>query len=259
MYFSRFPMWLRAAILAAITVLPTSRAQAQDLDAGELAERLRVGIEAAVTAGEDAGLRQMLTLGERALVAFPKDALLNHYVGYAHYRIGMAQFDADPMGAIAALEQSELYLAASIDVEPIAESHALMTSVLGGQIMSDESAMQLGPRIGSEQFRASALGPDNPRVKLMEGLGAFHTPSTFGGGFDIALDHLLVAAELFEDDAAQPPWPTWGHAETYAWMGQTYVELGMLDEARDAYEKALVVDPDYVWVRDGLLPALGRP
>ena len=248
----------RILVLAPVLLLAQARAvTAQDLDPRELAERLHAGIAAAVLMGEDAGLNQMVTLSRRAVTAFPDDALLNHYAGYALYRLAAPTMETDMDGAIVLLEESESFLAKSIEIEPMAESHALMSVVLGMQIVDDAQAMTLGMRLGAELGRAKALDPRNPRVRLLEGISALYTPPAFGGGFDAAVRHFLAAIELFAEDAPEPPLPAWGLAEAHAWLGQAYAEMGKVEEAREAYERALELEPEYAWVRDVLLPGLG--
>ena len=230
---------------------------AQTLDPGELAERLRTGMEEADISGDDDTLGRMAILARRAVTAFPDDALLNHYMGYALYLRAGRTMETDTGAAHALLEEAGSYLERSIEIEPIAESHALLSSSLGMRIDGPVSAMSLGGASGAALDRAKAMGPGNPRVRLLEGISAFHAPKTFGGGHEVALEHFLAAIELFAEDAPQPPLPAWGHAETYAWLGQTHVALGQVEAARTAYERALELEPGYVWVREVLLRALG--
>ena len=230
---------------------------AQTLDPGELAERLRTGLEEADISGNDDALGQMVILARRAVTAFPDDALLNHYMGYALYCLAGRTMETDTGAAHALLEEAGSYLERSIEIEPIAESHALLASSLGMRIDGPVSAMSLGMRSGTAMDRAKALGPNNPRVRLLEGISAFHSPKMFGGGHDAALEHFLAAIKLFADDAPKPPLPTWGHAEAYAWLGQTHAAMGQVEEARAAYQRALELEPGYGWVRDVLLPKLG--
>lgn len=230
---------------------------AQSLDPVELAERLRAGLDEASIAGDDDALGHSVILARRAVTAFPDDALLNHYMGYALYLLAERTMVTDVRAAHGSLEEAESFLERSIEIQPIAESHALLSSALGMRIDGAASAMTLGMRSGAAMGRAKALGPDNPRVRLLEGISAFHTPSMFGGGHEAALEHFLAAIELFAEDAPESPLPAWGHAETYAWLGQTHAALGQADEARAAYERALELEPGYVWVREVLLPRLG--
>lgn len=241
----------------ALTWAGTSPAAAQGPDPRDLAERLRAGLAEAVVTGDEEALGQLLILARRAVTAFPGNALLNHYAGYALYSAAGPMIDADPESARTLLEEAESLLEKSIEIEPMAESHALLASSLGMRIDGPMSAMRLGMRSGTELGKATALGPDNPRVRLLEGISAFHSPAMFGGGHDVALEHFLAAIALFADDAPEPPLPAWGHAEAHAWLGRTYEALARVDEARDAYERALELEPGYAWVREVLLPGLG--
>lgn len=222
---------------------------AQDLDPATVAERLRAGLYEAGISGDPEALARMETLARRAATAFPDDALVNHYLGYALYRLAGPAMEADADGALAILAEAQSFLERSIEVEPIPESHALLSSVLGMQIVSEADAMTLGMQSGVEMGRARALGPQNPRVRLLEGIAAFHTPEMWGGGHRAALGHFQAAIELFADDAPETPLPAWGHAEAYAWLGQAYAAMGKVDEAREAYERALEEEPGYDWVR----------
>ncbi len=257
-----FALLLATALLPASALLLASAVQprglaAQTLDPGELAERVRTGLEEAEITGDADALRQMVTLSRRAVTAFPEDALLNHFAGYALYSLAGRTMEADTDASHALLEEAESFLERSVEIEPIAESYALLASAIGMRIDGPASAMTLGMRSGAAMSRARELGPDNPRVRLLEGMSAFHTPRMFGGGHEAALEHFLAAIELFAEDAPQPPLPAWGHVEAYAWLGQTHVALGQVEEARRAYERALELEPGYVWVREVLLPGLG--
>ena len=78
----------------------------------------------------------------------------------------------------------------------------------------------------------------------------------WGGGHEAALGHFQAAIELFADDEPETPLPAWGRAEAYAWLGQTYAAMAKVEEAREAYGRALKVAPRYTWVREVLMPGL---
>ncbi len=245
-----------SAVLATTLIAAPSTLTAQDLDPVAIAERLRTGLDEAQITGDDEATRQMVTLARRAATALPDDALVNHYLGYALYRLAGATIETDADGAMAMLAEAQSFLERSIEIEPIAESHALLSSVLGLQIVDPSQAMTLGMQSGIEMGNARALGPRNPRVRFVEGLSAFHTPEMWGGGHEAALGHFQAAIELFAEDEPETPLPAWGHAEAYAWLGQTHAALGGVDEARAAYERALEIAPEYAWVRHVLMPEL---
>ena len=246
------------ALAAALIATPPPSLTAQDLDPATVAERLRTGLHAADISGDPEVLGQMVTLARRAATAFPGDALVNHYLGYALYRLAGPTMETDADGAFTMLAEAQSSLERSIEIEPIPESHALLSSVLGMQIVSEADAMTLGIRSDSELAKARRLGPLNPRVRLLEGVATVHRPEMWGGGHKAALGHFQAAIELFADDEPEAPLPAWGYAEAHAWLGQSYAALGRVDEARAAYERALEVAPGYAWVREVLMPALGR-
>ena len=248
-----------AVLTSALATATPPDLTAQDLDPTTVAERLRARLYEADIGGDPEALDRMVTLARRAATAFPDDALVNHYLGFALYRLAGPTMETDMDGALAVLEEAQSFLERSIGIEPIPESHALLSSVLGMQIVSDVQGMTLGMRSDGELAKARRLGPGNPRVRLLEGIATVHKPEMWGGGHRAALAHFLAAIELFAEDDPETPLPAWGHAEAYAWLGQTYVALGRMDEAREAYARALEVAPGYVWVRKVLMPGLGGP
>jgi tetratricopeptide (TPR) repeat protein len=215
-------------------------------------------IDAATDAGDLTRLRSARTLLDRALVAFPNDALLLHYKGYELHREASLQEGLGHRNEVEPLlDQARTVLEQSLAVKPMPETHALLSSVLGRSIgFHPLKAMFLGSESGSQMTSAIALGPNNPRVWLLRGIGAMFTPSQFGGGMSEAEKHLKKAAELFETDHPVPPAPSWGRAEVYAWLGQVYQKQNKPDDATAAYNKALAIDPQFNWVRNVLLPSV---
>ena len=142
---------------------------AQDLDPVTIAERIRTGLDEAEVTGDPEARSRMVTQARRAVTAFPDHALVNHYMGFALYRLAGPTMATDMSGALALLEEAQSFLERSIEIEPIAESHALLSSALGMQMTSDADAMTLGMQSGTEMGRARALGPRNPRVRLLAG------------------------------------------------------------------------------------------
>ena len=85
--------------------------------------------------------------------------------------------------------------------------------------------MFLGPKAGNALKKAVQLAPDNPRVVLSVAMSDFNTPEMWGGSKERALAGFQRAAELFSlEKPTNPIRPTWGHSETYAWLGLAYLE-----------------------------------
>jgi tetratricopeptide (TPR) repeat protein len=154
--------------------------------------------------------------------------------------------------------QSQLEQAIKAD-DKFAEAHALMAAIYGGKIArSSLRGITLGPRAGSALARAGKLEPENPRIPLQDGIGAFNTPAMFGGGVDKAEKLLRRAIMLLDKEPAEKPWPNWGRFDAHAWLGQILVKKRDFAGARMEYEKALAIAPRSGWVTYILMPELEK-
>lgn len=158
------------------------------------------------------------------------------------------------------LEEAEAALRQALRANPNdAEAHALLGAVYGAQIsLTPLKALTLGPRVASAFAAAEKLAPANPRVSLQKGISLLFVPRAFGGGPEASLRELRRAETLFAREPAEKPWPNWGRPDVLAWLGRALAEKGDREAARAAYERALALEPDYVWVRRILIPELGR-
>jgi hypothetical protein len=97
---------------------------------------------------------------------------------------------------------------------------------------------------------AQAEAPNNPRVLLASGLiGWFNAKPTPAARAQTRAT-LARAAALFEEvKASEPGDPTWGGAEAWLFVGRGLEEDGNLVGARNAYERALLVAPDFAAAR----------
>ena len=253
---------LSTMILSATLVLPSAvTSQAAPLTgAAKLADSAARVIDRAYFAADLAALQGARTLLDRALVTFPKDPLLLHYQGYELYREAVL-LEGLRRGPEAAplVEKARTALEQSIAGRPMPETHALLSSVLGQMIGADASlGMTLGPLSGQEMEAAVAAGPLNPRVWILRGISSFYTPEEYGGGVSIAETQLNRAVALLAVDHPVSPEPSWGHAEAYAWLGQVLQKENKTADAAAAYNKALALEPNFVWVKTVLLPSLKK-
>lgn len=219
-------------------------------------------IDGGTAQGTAEALDPAIALIDRVLTIVPKDGMLLHYKGYALYRrSNLMQAKAKPDEIKRVLEEAETALEESGKTLNWPETFALRASVLGQMIAVNPgpiNAMRYGPRADAASDRAVELGPNNPRVFLLRGIGNIFKPALFGGGADKAERDIKKAIDLFATDKPQPPMPSWGHAEAYAWLGQVHVKQEKFDDARAAYMKALEIEPENAWVKHVLLPSLDR-
>src|SRR5688572_5012740 len=252
---------MKAASSLALLLITTTASAQTIAGRDKWADSARVEIETATALGDLNRIREAGALLERALTAFPDDPLLLHYLGYARYREAtlMQGKKYDDKQYRPLLEAADSLLERSASKLQLPETHALRSSVLGQMIGSNPiRGMTLGPRSGNAMDRALELGPNNPRVWLLRGIGAMFTPSMFGGGVGKAEEYLNKALALFPNDRPASPMPAWGYAEAYIWMGQVHKRRDRMDDARQAFNRALELQPDNGWVRHVLLPGLDR-
>lgn len=240
----------------------SSSAAAQSSAAVTWADSANKLIEVGIASGQSAGLDQAIALLDRVLTVTPNEGVLLHYKGYALYHKANTIMgdEKKKTEAKALLEDADDALESSTKTLAWPESYALRASITGQMIGLGHpmSGMILGPRSESQMAKAIELGPKNPRVWMLKGVGTMFKPGMFGGGADKAEKELLKAIELFANDRPVAPAPGWGHAEAYAWLGQAYAQQDKLTEARAAYQKALELDPGNSWVVHVLLPALDK-
>ena len=255
-------MFVRLPLLFLSSLTLTIAARAQAPVTARWADSINKLIDAGLGTGQSGALDQALALIERVLTIVPNDGLMLHYKGYALYRKTnpIMEDELKKAEAKALLEEADNALENSAKTLAWPETYALRASVTGQMIAVGNpiSGMWLGPRADGHMEKALQLGPNNPRVWMLKGVGTMFKPKMFGGGADKAEKELLNAIELFANDKPVAPAPAWGHAEAYAWLGQCYVAQNKFADARTAYQKALQLDPGNGWVTHVLLPALEK-
>ena len=251
-----------AVLVALATVSSSAAGQSPALTgATRWADTVQRTLAAAVMAGDVNAIRAAKGLAERALLAFPDDAMLLHYQGTAIWReaqlrLGMEQEDE----AKVLFERAIAVLQRSAAVRQLPETQAIIASAYGTLAGGGMTAgIRYGPRASEAEGLARELGPQNPRVLLITGISAYYKPAAFGGGKDKARTAVTQAIAAFAREEVSAPLPAWGHAEAYAWLGQFEAAEGNRDAARRAYTRALELAPQYTWVSRALLPALDRP
>lgn len=129
--------------------------------------------------------------------------------------------------------------------------HAELWAIQGACIAL-EAKLSLLPEtsLSSSKARknASALAPNNPRVKL---LAAIHMSQRADDAKDFAQANkeLLAITQLFADLPSEVGLPDWGQADAWAWLGFGYLKMENSVAARNAIEQSLVLAPDYVWAK----------
>ena len=139
------------------------------------------------------------------------------------------------------------------------ESYALLAGIYMMKLARDHSeGPSLSPKIHGLLDEAQQLDPNNPRVHVVRGHMLKNTPEFFGGSLKGAMKEFEYSISLFENNADVDPgtFPSWGYLESIVETGNLYSALKDYKAAKQAYEKALEVAPNYGYVKYKLLPEL---
>lgn len=230
-------------------------------------DSLIVGGKRMLRAGVNAGSLDTMYAArgmfERVLADTGLSAWGHYYIALAdhsivNYLLGRT---GDRKQASEHLKSSVHHLREAIRLDPrSAEAHALMSSAYGRQIsLNPVKWIFLGRRVGKALEKAREIAPDNPRVVLCAALSDYHTPQVLGGSRERGIQGFRRATELFARGMpADPIRPEWGHSQAWAWLGIAHRDRGETELARAAYERALEINPEFGWVRNGLLYELDK-
>jgi uncharacterized spore protein YtfJ len=116
-----------------------------------------------------------------------------------------------------------------------AELFAWKGTILGTLAQGDNPADMIKYGMGAmEAFETSlSLDPNNVRGRMGRGVGRLMAPEGFGGDVEGAIEDFKAALK-------KGPLP-----EAYFYMGEAYERKGDLELARQSYQEALLLKPDY--------------
>ena len=183
-----------------------------------------------------------------------------YYLALCEYRLATL-FAAVPDEKARCINQAIGYLKEAIELEDnFSDAYALLASAYGQKLgMKPHLGMMLGPETKTVLEKSKRLDGNNPRVVLIDGMSDYYTPAMFGGDKQRATSKMEHALELFAKEEIRDPFqPSWGYDEACAHLGIMRQEAGDIEGAREAFVKALEVNPNNGWVEKHLLPGLDR-
>ena len=181
-----------------------------------------------------------------------------YYLALCEYRFATL-FAAAPDEQSQCINQTIEHLKEAIELEDnFSDAHALLAGAYGQKLgLNPHLGMVLGPEIKRVLEKSKRLEGDNPRVVLIDGISDCYTPAVFGGDKQRAISKMEQALELFAKEEIRDPFqPSWGYDEACAQLGIMRQEAGDIEGAREAFAKALEVNPNNGWVKNHLLPGL---
>ena len=165
------------------------------------------------------------------------------------------QAKKDTEGAQKVLDESqknvEIYLQNN---KKSAEANALLSGILGRQIsLSPMKGMSLGSKSSRLIDKALKLDPMNAFANYQKGSSLYFPPRIWGGDVPEAIKHLKAAKAIYETQSIENEW---NYLNTLAVLGQSYHYQEELEKAKESYDMALALAPDFGWIKFNLLPKL---
>lgn len=121
------------------------------------------------------------------------------------------------------------------------EAYRLLGMLYGQSVIDLMSGLSAGPKAKDAIDKAVTLAPKSSGVYVARGVGNYYVPAQLGGGAETAIADFRKAIEL---DAK--------NAEAYLWLGLALRRENKDAEARQAFTKALQLDPARVWAKQQL-------
>jgi tetratricopeptide (TPR) repeat protein len=139
----------------------------------------------------------------------------------------------------------------------VGNAKAILSAIYGLEMgYSSYKGMFLGGKSSSNIEEATKMASNEPLVWQVYGSSKFFTPYMFGGDTKEAQKAYQEAVKLYENNGLTTS--NWRYLDALAWLGKVYEKNGEKALAKSTYEKALVAEPDFGWVKYALLPAVSK-
>jgi tetratricopeptide (TPR) repeat protein len=174
----------------------------------------------------------------------PNDALVQYHAALAASYLAEVSLEVrDKKAAEDAALKGIKAAEKAVALQPGSAANYVVLGTLCGQVIPANVIMGLsyGKRAKDAVEKAIATNPKLSSAYEARGVGNYYLPSSFGGGYDIAIADFHKAIELDPRNA-----------EAYLWLGLSLRKQNKDPEARQAFTKALEIDPNRVWVKQQL-------
>lgn len=222
------------------------------LGAGFCAAALIGWAAVAATDLEKARDQQNLSALDGMIAQLKEAVQANSRSAEAHYRLALAySYAAEVAMQLHDKRKSENY--AEAGMEPAqkavaangnnAEYHRLLGEMCGQVIPASPlmGTLKYGPCARDEIDKAIQLDNKLALAYVSRGVGNFYLPSSMGGGLELALKDFDKAIALNPN-----------LADAFLWKGVTLHKANRDAEARQAFQRALQLDPNRIWAKEQL-------
>lgn len=120
--------------------------------------------------------------------------------------------------------------------------------------LNSVSAPYYGPKSVSYAKKAMKVDESDPMGFIQYANIQYYMPSVFGGSKSEAVEYYYKSISKME--SAKNSNQNWIYLSLLATTGQALESLGRKKEAKELYEKALRKEPNFLWIKNELLPNL---
>jgi tetratricopeptide (TPR) repeat protein len=188
------------------------------------------------------------------------DFELSYQLGLAYYGlIGYCNSTKNCTDLLQKIEQAQELVKKLLQKYPESSSYsALMGGLIAMEIEQKPTQMIfLGPTCTRYINESVSKAPENPIAWVEKGNLRYHSPGIFGGDRKEAIACFERAINLFDKYPSLKK-NSWQYLHAWAWLGKAYLEEGKQEEARKVFQKVLKIEPDFLWVKNELLPSLRK-
>ncbi len=189
-----------------------------------------------------AALTKMADEALASAAGAPDDATAQHRAALASSYL--AEVDSELHDRRAAREAATRGLKPAeraVALKPGAQSYRVLGTLYGQAIGDMFSGLKYGPKAKAALDKALEQAPKSSQVYVALGVGNLYTPGAFGGGAKNAIPNFRKAIELNPKNA-----------EAWLYLGIALRGEHNDAEARQAFTKALALNPQRVWARQQL-------
>jgi len=134
------------------------------------------------------------------------------------------------------------------------ELYSISAAIMSVQMaFSPAKGMTLGSQSGKHINKALELDSNSALAWRQDASSKYFTPKMWGGDINLAIQEFEKAIHLFEE---QNQTKDWVYLDAMAWLGIAYSKTGQKDKAKEIFEKALQIEPNFTWVKNSLLPSV---
>ncbi|WP_372949142.1 hypothetical protein [Mariniphaga sp.] len=138
-----------------------------------------------------------------------------------------------------------------------AEYHSYTAAAYGFKIgLSNWRAPFFGPKSMDHAEKAMKKDSLNFQANMEMGNIWNHMPAMFGGSDEKALSYYSKALKIMESKSEEIKRHNWIYLNLLTLVGQMQQEMGNPYQAKKYFEQALKIEPNFVWVKEELLPSL---